>query len=361
LSHILFDGDIRRHPALRSLFWQWGVTVGRLPSEPRDGSRVTVEECDAVVHLCGVENSSAHDFGAMPDGAEEEGVAAAEAAPLLVIGSGQAPGQAWIVISDPGPGGSRLKAALQSCEERSRFLRGDPVSRQDRDRFRDFLGHELRTPLTAIQTALAILQSDPNLADGPDRMLGIARRNLARLADTVEWSQELRSLAEATPAPELDTVSPEDLARLIPGHLNLEFDPIEESRGVFTDPRLLGTLVGQMERVLSFACPGCLPEFNLDFDPESGGGILTAGVSRYDGRSSAPEVARTGAGTPGHNQDDWSKAEFRNLARLMISPHLQQVLGVRVRVSSATADMFQLSLDLPAVQAVDACEPSAAV
>ena len=73
----------------------------------------------------------------------------------------------WVTIPDPGPGGSRLRAALQSCQERSRILRGDPMSRHDQDQFRNFLGHELRSPLTAIKTALAVLAADKGR--GPDR------------------------------------------------------------------------------------------------------------------------------------------------------------------------------------------------
>ncbi len=69
MSHILFDGDIQQYPALRSLFWQWGVTVGRLPASAQAGVWATVEDCDAVVHVAELADPPGFDSGARPDGA----------------------------------------------------------------------------------------------------------------------------------------------------------------------------------------------------------------------------------------------------------------------------------------------------
>jgi hypothetical protein len=331
LSHILFDGDIRQYPALRSLFWQWGVTVGRLPAGIRSGGRATVEDCDAVVHVAELADPADIDSGAMPDGAETEGEAAVEAAPLLVIGTGPVAADPWVTIPHPGPGGSRLKAALLSCQERARKLRGDTHSRHEMDQFRDFLGHELRSPLTAIMTALAVLEAEGGHEPGSGRMLRIAQRNLVRLAGTVEWSQELMSLAEAPPVADIGPVSLVSLAKAIPSHLNTHLDEKHGSQEVNTDPRLLGMLAGQMGRVLTFACPGGCPIFRLGLDPRSGDCRLSFTVVQ----DNCPENA------------EWSRAEIDHLVRMLISSQLLEVLGVRPRLFVDDPGTVELVLDLP--------------
>ena len=335
MAHVLFDGDIRRHPALRSLFWQWGVTVGRLSASAWAQGQATVEDCDAVVHLSSGVEPTGFVPGAMPDGAEVEGVAAAAAAPLLVIGAGSVAAAPWVTIPDPGPGGSRLKVALQSCQEQSRMLRGDPHSRHDLDQFRNFLGHELRTPLTAIKTALTVLEDEGGDEPGSARMINIARRNLIRLVETVEWSQELMSLAEAPPVAELSPVNLASLAEAIPDHLDVHLDEKDGSCEVLTDPQLLGVLAGQMERVLAYACRGSRPAFLLALDPDSGDCRFSATVSRTEGIGAGPDLG------------DWSRDEFDHLVRMLISPHLLQVLGVRPRIPVEARGDVELTIGLP--------------
>lgn len=332
MPHVLFDGDIRQHPALRSLFWQWGVTVGCLPASHGAHVPATVEECDAVVYLAGESVPAVSGSGAMPDGAEAEGVAATAAAPLLVIGSGLAPGMPWVSISDPGPGGSRLKAALQSCQDRSRLLRGDPHSRHDQDQFRDFLGHELRSPLTAVKTALSALEKEGQQDSGSNRMFKIAQRNLDRLAETVEWSQELLSLAEAPPTAELGPVRLLTLKEALGDHLAVRLKPGEGCREVLTDPRLLGLLAGQMERVLDFALPGAPPVFGLQFHPEENDCRLTAEIAPSSQGAPIPRVSRTGVMGGGADRAGWNQLELEHLVRMLISPHLVQMLGVKPRI-----------------------------
>ncbi len=331
MSHILFDGDIQQYPALRSLFWQWGVTVGRLPASAQAGVWATVEDCDAVVHVAELADPPGFDSGAMPDGAEAEGEAAVEAAPLLVIGAGQVAVESCITIPDPGPAGSRLKVALQSCQERARMLRGDPRSRHELDQFRNFLGHELRSPLTAIKTALTALETEGGHESGSGRMLRIAQRNLVRLAETVEWSQELMSLAEAPPVADLGPVSLASLAKAVPDHLDVHLDEKNGSHEVHTDVRLFGVLAGQMARVLAFARPGSRPSFRLDLDNRSG----DCRMSFTAGEDINPENV------------EWNRVELDHLVRMLISPHLLQVLGVRPRLLAEDTGAVELTLDLP--------------
>ena len=341
LAHVILYGDIRRYPALRSLLWQWGVTVGRWPEEGRTTGAPTVEDCDAFVILADPSHPAGTESAAMPDGAEAEGVAAPEAAPLLVIGEGPVPGTPWVTIPEPGPLGCRLKAALQSCQDRSRLLRGDTGSRHDLDQFRDFLGHELRSPLTAIKTALAILATEGQANPAAARMMVIARRNLNRLQQTVEWSQELMALTEASPAAELAPTRLAALATAVPGQSEVAVDPQDASCEVLTDPGLLGTLAGQMERVLSFACPGCQPIFRLEIDRDSGDCRLIAAVAgdrRPGGPAAAADAPRAGT---------WNPADFKHLVRMMISPHLLQMLGARTRVAVPAPGFVELSLVLP--------------
>lgn len=343
LTHVLFNGDIQRHPALRSLLWQWGVTVGRLPHNDGTAVRATVEDCDTVLLLIQDPGHEEFDFGAMPDGADAEGAAAA-AAPLLAIGpeSRTKAENPWVTIPEVGPGGSRLKAALQSCLIRARDLRGQSASRYDDNQFRDFVGHELRSPLTAVKTALTALGVEKTPGPGSVRMLELAMRNLKRLADTVEWSQELVSLAETAPAAHLVPVHATAVAGVIPDHLEVLLEKNGEADEILTDLRLLGILTCQMERVFHYACPGSRPIFHLVLDQDSGDCRLTASVSE-NGRTTPP----------------WNRAEFENLARMLISPHLLQVLGVGTRVRIGAGDIAELSLGLPlwTVGATPAREP----
>ncbi len=349
MTHVLFNGEIQQYPALRSLLWQWGVTVGRLPGGDPAGARATVEDCDAVLQLNRVpvhEDREENDFGAMPDGAEAEGAVAA-AAPLLAIGSESGSENSWITIPEVGPGGSRLKIALQSCLERARVLRGQSGFQHDENQFRDFVGHELRSPLTAVMTAVTALGDEKSPGPGSIRMLGLAVRNLKRLADTVEWSQELMSLAQGVPAADLVPVPVAAVAGVIPDHLEVRLDKNCESGEILTDLRLLGILARQMERVFSYACPGNSPVFRLEVDPDSGDCRFSALVLENEKEVSARRVSRSGGKETGPDKARWNRTEFENLSRMLISPHLLQVLGVKSRLPSGPRGQAELSIGLP--------------
>lgn len=350
MTHVLFDGDIRQHPGLRSLLWQWGVTVGRLSTGSGTCSVPTVEDCDAVVFLGAEDLVSSGDSGAMPDGAETEGAAASAAAPLLVIGSwlqNESRRTPWVTIQDPGPGGSRLRAALQSCQERSRILRGDSDVRHDQDQFRNFLGHELRSPLTAIKTALTVLAADKERGSDAAKMLEIARRNLTRLASTVEWSQEMMVLSETPLAPALGPISLASLAEAMPDHLDVHLPEQDRTFEVMTDPSLLGMLAVQMKRVLAYACPGIPTAFRISMDQESRDGCLIATAVADPGVSPPPGYPRTGGVPAGQSVLVESGTEQQHLVRMLISPELLQALGVRPRLTCTDSGAVELHLGLP--------------
>ncbi len=350
MTHVLFDGDIRRHPGLRSLFWQFGVTVGSLSAADWALPGPTVEDCDAVVYLGGENRVSAGDSGAMPDGAETEGEFASAAAPLLVIGSwlaNESLKTPWVTIPDPGPGGSHLRAALQSCQERSRMLRGDPDVRHDRNQFRNFLGHELRSPLTAINTALTVLAAEKDQGSDSAKMLAIARRNLTRLTRTVDWSQELLALADSPLTAALGPISLVSLAESLPDHLEVRLGDEDRAFEVMTDPRLLGVLAVQMERVLAYACPGNRPVFRLDLDPGTRDCRLTATVRTDPTAPHGTGASRTGGVPTGQALVDESGTELQHLVQYLISPDLTQVLGVKPRVTCTDPGTVALNLGLP--------------
>ena len=226
------------------------------------------------------------------------------------------------------------------------MLRGDPHCRHDLDQFRDFLGHELRSPLTAIKTALAVLAASKNRDPDSVRMLQIAERNLTRLTGTVEWSQELLSLSEAQPAAELGPVSLTSLAAAIPEHLEVKLDEENEDFEVLTDPRLLAMLAAQMERVLAYACPGSRPSFRLDLDSSTGDCRLTASAVADPHQPSVSRISHTGGVEAGLDSTEWNGAELHHLIRMLVSPHLLQVLGVRPRLNSPDPALVELNLDL---------------
>ena len=156
------------------------------------------------------------------------------------------------------------------------------------------------------------------------------------------------TLAEAPPAADLGPVSLGSLAASLPDRLDLRLAKPERSGEILTDPQLLGTLAEQMERVLSFACPGCRPSFRLESEPDTGDGLLIATVLTVDSKEGPGPISRAGKLGDERDAAGWNRVELEHLARMLISPDLLQVLGVRIRIAADSSGVAELSLRLPA-------------
>lgn len=221
MPHVLIGGDDKGRARLRSLFTQWGLTVGDLAPARLVAGIPTVSECDAVV-VVGLDAELREAcLGVQPDGV---GAAASTAAPLLIVGPDRQFAGPWIHVSVIDPDGGQLRRALAAALDRARELRcGVPVGLTlDEVEIRYELGHELRSPLTAIKMALEALDdgrfrdSDPHPGgDTSEKMLEIALRNVQRLHRAVEWSHDVLTAADAVPDRDADggrTASGESLA-----------------------------------------------------------------------------------------------------------------------------------------------------
>ncbi len=188
MPHILIMGPGLPPDDLRRRLAGWGLTSARA-GDTAHGRPPTVADCDAVLW-----------FGAPP--APPPARDAAAPAPVLLVGEDDPHAAAWQTIPPRKAAGDCLRRALEGCFARARQLRERGVDDPLQVRYRDFLGHELRSPLTAIRTALEEIAAAPG---DPGPLPDIALRNVTRLQQVLEWSQDLLALAEA-PRDVIDTM-----------------------------------------------------------------------------------------------------------------------------------------------------------
>lgn len=340
LSHVLVGGDEQQMSELRSLLAKWGMTVGALNF---GDSCPTILACDAVILRGECDRYRDADPGPLPDG---PGGAAGPAAPLIFINGDGVPRDdlpaAWIVLNHIDPDGDNLLLALQMAQARADAWRGQIVVQpeqtrvatdvRDGDSYGHFLGHELRSPLTAIKTALETLAAetqDPDLErrlDAVDgKLVAIALRNVQRLQQTVDWSQDLLVANEAAARPRRREMTLAEVADRLRCHGEIGVDASLAGFVLLTDPELLETLTDQMVRAIAMAGGGA--ELSLRFAPDAVAhhrlkltvaGPLTAG--RRTGRMSR-RTRLIGAETEHGPIDDLAR-----LARFLVAPSLIQAL-----------------------------------
>jgi len=264
VSHVILGGDLRAEASLTQLLRQWGHTYAERVFSSRD-AWPTLEECDAVI--MGPQLSA--DIQGWPDPAAQD-----EAAPLVLLGDH--PGSilltrgAWRTVKSSGPDGIDLKFALVASLDEAARRRGRAPEQNAPDGFLDFLGHELRSPLTAVKTALEVLQGElgglgeeanasqagASSSSGCGRdMLDIALRNIKRLHQTVDWSQDLMGLEAGLMSRGWETVPVEFLVEALADRHLVSVDPAATGRTLETDPALMKVLLGQLVRVLEYTTP----------------------------------------------------------------------------------------------------------
>jgi len=340
LSHVMLGGDEQQVAELRILLAERGVTVGWLGAS---GLVPTVFECDTVIWAGNPDEYSGACLGTLPDGS---GGAAGPAAPLIFIvadqvsesgaESGELPKGGLSVAVAAGGGGlwSSLGVTFRTAQE----LRGIPAGRNyvcsspavDSDHYLHFLGHELRSPLTAIKTALEVLAgdiADPEQRSGRvvEKMVNIALRNVRRLHQTMDWSQELLA-GEVSPAvmrPRVFRV--DELAAVLADLGSVESVGVSSDTALETDAYLLYSVVVQMVRVARMVNPASSPTIQLN-SPSGDRDVLELTVIYTD--------------------DGADPAEAERLVQYMISAPLVSALGGQLRRRTVSGDQQGVTISL---------------
>ena len=354
MSHVLLGGDERQVADLRFLLSKWGLTVGSLAFVD---AGPTIFDCDAVVISGDARVLRDAGLGTLPDGS---GGAVGPAAPLIFINGGGAPldslPEDWLVLGHLADGGGNLQAALQSAFAAARALRGEPADKVGpdgssiADTYLHFLGHELRSPLTAIKTALEVLEGELGGLDGDGsrpgpglRMLNIALRNVRRLHQTVEWSQELLAASEAPRVAEPRGVPVAELAARLQGIGSLGVDAEAHGIDLATDPEVLESLTQQMARAVSMACPGSPLHVRVSVDPEDAQ-YLHVVVAAADGEHGPPAVSNRRTCLVNDRTTAGPASELQRLAGFMVAPQMVRSLGATLRTPASDGDRPALVL-----------------
>jgi len=355
LSHVLIGGEEQKVVELRFLLAKWGVTAGRLAL---GGSAPTVLDCDTVI-LQG--NSTEYRdacLGTLPDG---PGGAAGPAAPLIFINSeglglDSLPAE-WLVLEKVDPDGGNLWLAVRSSAASACALRGDPVSplKEDnhdhKDTYLHFLGHELRSPLTAIKTSLEVLEGEMGGLDASRKsgsslkMLNIALRNVRRLHQTVEWSQDLLATSSLPPASRPREVAIDEMVARLQETGEVWVDPQIRDLDFQTDPDILTSLVKQMARAVSMTCPNSPISVRLETDDREAQ-LVHLAVLAADGEHDAESVTSQRTRLVVAEDPDEPATELDRLARFMVSPGLVEALAATLRTPEVATDQPALMLTL---------------
>ena len=363
MSHVLLGGDEQQVTELRFLLLKWGVTVGQLPFAD---DVPTVLDCDAVVLRGKFDEYRDACLGAVPDGS---GGAAGPAAPLIFINSDGVPlaelPPQWLVLGDQDQHGAELRLALRSSLNQARDLRGEAAGlgvdsqHQESDSYLHFLGHELRSPLTAIKTSLEVLEGELGGLDRNDsphraelKMVDIALRNVRRLHQTVEWSQDLLAAGTCAESLEVQDITVQDLADQLQdvGAASVATDA--GGLEVQTDACLVKSLVTQMTRAVSMACPNSPVAIQLGIDPEADH-LLQLVVAATDGEHGVVPAAAHATRLVKPADCGEPSDELERLARFMVAPRLVEALDGSLGTLTVAGDRpaLVLSLNLSAVPA----------
>jgi len=317
MAPILIGGDLDSGQQFAGWLRGWGLNSSRLAPETHPAA-VPADQASAVIYACGP---------AAPPLPNDPGPTVG-AAPLVLVGPAGAPAlasRAWTSLSDPGPGGRRLAAALRPC------LDADAVAATAPPGFRDFLNHELRTPLTAAGTALQTLALQLERSGGPSlALVDLALRNLRRLEETVDWTCDY--VADTAPAePGGDEEAPrltellQDLDELeAPLPLSWATGPGAWDLPVRIDRARWRRLLRQLLRAVAYQTPGQAVRLELStLDEEPEGPALLLVFQLASGEQDVP-VQRTGA----QNEAE----QLRRLLAFTVNPDLSRRLGLRCDV-----------------------------
>ncbi len=361
---------------VESLLRRWGHTVARSGSQGEFKAAASHRLTDTVVVVCDGEGFE----GCCPATLQPAG----ESAPMLLVGrAGRGCGRAEAFlerVAEPGRGGRRLARALRYCLERAAQMRRHAAEVKVYHEYIQFLSHEIRTPITSALSALEILDAEFALRgldeDRRGDFVRIALRNLKRLRESVNWTEDYLATRSGSLSPrwresrvgELFTqasgfaASRPDLALVLEGGI--------ESAPMVSDVDLLRALLQQVLHALAHLAPGTRLKLRLALRPDAGapapalGGLeRTAEVVASlhlvgpDGQTAAPRLSRAGLVERGEGPD----LELTRLLEFTVSREVLCLLGARITVPSRTAQGGPiLVLSLPVVPPASVAAPACA-
>jgi hypothetical protein len=378
LAHIFLMGDSTLAEQVQTWLLRWGHSVNHAASEAALQSGGSLRQSDAIVAVCdghGVE-------GLCPAAlATREGTA-----PVILVGrSGRVcrhTGSLLEHVPDPGRGGRRLRRALGYCLQRAELTRRHLAELTGHHEYVQFLGHELRTPITSALAALEILAGEGTVGPEPGGreadFVRIALRNLKRLRETLEWTEDYLDARTSALAPRwrdgrlgelvtqafgLETPRPD---------ISLVFEAGAESLPVVSDGHLLRGLLQQVCRTLRYHAPGAHVTLRIsarvgidEAAPWRGGTpaefVVALHVSWPPDSRGPTRVSRTSLVEPGEGPQQ----ELSRLVRLTVSREILALFGARLTLPALEDGAATLQIVLPAAPpgaiSVFSCVPRPAV
>ena len=371
-------GDSTLAEQVQTWLLRWGHSVTHAASEAAFQTGGSLRRSDAIVVVC--------------DGHGVEGlcpVALAtreETAPVILVGRASRvcrhADSSLDQVPDPGRGGRRLRRALGYCLQRGELTRRHLAELTGHHEYVQFLGHELRTPITSALAALEILAGEGTVGPEPGGreadFVRIALRNLKRLRETLEWTEDYLDARTSALAPRWRDGRLGELVTQAVGletprpDLSLVFEAGAESLPVFSDGHLLRGLLQQVCRTLRYHAPGAHVTLRIsarvgidEAAPWRGGTpaefVVALHVSWPPDSRGPARVSRTSLVEPGEGPQQ----ELSRLVRLTVSREILALFGARLTLPALEDGAPTLQIVLPAVPpgatSVFSCAPRPAV
>ncbi len=358
---------------IQSWLLLWGHSVVRVATESAFLGAVSVRRVDAAVVVCGGVGLGGICPASLP--------LPVDAAPLMLVGGNvvacRRSDEFLEVLPRPGRRGRHLRRAVRSCVQKAELARRHLAEVQIYHEYIQFLGHETRTPLTSALAALEILEGE--LADGTvagAQRSGFARlasRNLRRLGQTLEWTEDYLTARTSAAAPRwregragdfitratgLDTPRPE---------VALVFEAGVEELRFLSDEALLRLLLRQVIHALRYHVPGTRLTLRISSAGAHAAGWEAAGSSEAaelvialhavppEGQKSPGPLARAGLTERGETPEQ----ELARLLQFTVSRELLQLFGARLTVpppGNGPALLLVLPVTPPGALPTQSCE-----
>jgi signal transduction histidine kinase len=275
-----------------------------------------------------------------------------------------------------------LRRALGYGLQRAELTRRHLAELTGHHEYVQFLGHELRTPITSALAALEILAGEGTVGPEPGGreadFVRIALRNLKRLRETLEWTEDYLDARTSALAPRWRDGRLGELVTQAVGletprpDISLVFEAGAESLPVISDGHLLHGLLQQVCRTLRYHAPGAHVTLRIsarvgidEAAPWRGGTpaefVVALHVSWPPDSRGPARVSRTSLVEPGEGPQQ----ELSRLVRLTVSREILALFGARLTLPALEDGAPTLQIVLPTAPpgaiSVFSCAPRPAV
>lgn len=370
MARIQVTGDSPLAAQVEYWLRRWGHTVTRCVTATEFRAAASIRRSDVIVIACDGRGLDGYCPLSLP--------LFGEVPPLLQIGRSDQSCRRQMLycerVPEPGRAGRQLARGLRRCLARAVQMKAHADELKGHQEYVQFLSHEIRTPITSALSALEILSRDAMTESGQavrtpsdrrDGFVQLALRNLKRLRETVEWTEEYLAARTLSLVPRWEERQVGELFTQASGQegprpdLSLVFEAGSDAGAMVSDPQLLRTLVQQVLRTLRYHAPGARVTLRLSrrqertphhADPvahsEDAEVVVAAWVSTPSGTDEPGSVSRAGLTRPG----DPPEAALLQLLEYSVSPELLALLGGRITIPAPSgARVPALVLALPVV------------